>query len=402
MSAVGRKTVVIGNGGNGQSNTQTIPDSIREDYVDDLDITWIHRIIMTHFANQAEKCKSYRAGLKLEIKLLQRARTIVEKNIIQRRIKELNESIAKFESGGLQQEYIDGVKDYIVLYDKLKPKFKRLELDSNIEKTTGELEQIEQRCSIIFSYTEIARKYFPIDVRRIHKNISVCSVCNSSLDDTIEDNGIIRCTCGAEIQFYSDSTSQSDATRQEPTRQRNSAQDRANFEKAFDSYNCRQEDKIPSGLYLAIDQYMTSYGKPTSVEIRRMPLNKDDCSRGNTSMKLLFSILAETGYTDYYDYGRLILAKAWGWVFSDISHLKIKVMEDYDLTQKAFVDLENKGRKSSPNRYYRLFRHLQANGHSCTIDDFRVVTTDEILDKLNLLWIKICQKCDYPLILKYR
>lgn len=402
MSTAGRKTIVIDGGGTDQNGSQAIPETIREDYVDDLDITWIHRIVMAHFVNQAKKCKDYRNGLNLETKLLQRASTIVEKNMIQRRIKELNECITKFESGGMQQEYINEAKDYIVLYNKLKPKFKKFELDRDNEKTPEELEKIEQRCSIIFSYAEIAKKYFPIDVRRIHKNVTLCSVCDSSLDDTFEDNGIIRCSCGAEIQFYSDSTSQSDATRSEPTRQRNNAQDRPNFEKAFDSYNCRQEDKIPSGLYLAIDQYMTSYGKPVSAEIRQMPLNKDGCSRGNTSMKLLMDILAETGYTDYYDYGRLILVKAWGWVFPDISHLKAKVMEDYDLTQKAFVELENKGRTSAPNRYYRLFRHLQANGHPCTIEDFRIVTTDDILENLNLLWIRMCNKCDYPLILKYR
>lgn len=383
-------------------NDQTIPQQIREDYVDDFNIEWVHKIVMKSMSNEAAKCEQFRNEVNMEKKRLVRAYTIIDKNMIRSRIRKMESHLAKYENGTLCQEYINRATDYILLYRKLQPKYTKMKFEKEQEKTSEEENLVEDRCAVIFGYLEIAKDYYDIDVRRIKLSNTKCKVCGESTEGVVEDNGVIRCICGAVQQYYSDSTTQSDASRPEPTRAKSTPQDRANFEKAFDSYNCRQEDKIPSSLYKAMDNYLVSYGKPTCADIRAMPLNSDGRSRGKTSILMLENILRAIGYTDYYDYGRLILYKAWGWVFEDISHMKAKIMEDYDLTQKAFVELPNKGRTSSPNRYYRLFRHLQANGHPCTIDDFRIVKTEKTRENLDILWVRMCKASGYPPILRYR
>jgi len=383
------------------SKQSVLPKKISGIYQNDYNILWVHRVIMDSFANERKNIDKYKRKILEHEKILENAITIISKNRIKGLIQNERDKIENILNNTKEKEYLSLVSDILQEYKSTQPECRVIKFGSEEKEEEVDDDILETRLLLIAKYLDIAKDYYDIDVRRVVKQSNICNICESDLDEVgTETESGIECACGYEYILYTSKSVYKDTSRLESNRSSVNYLDRENFEKAIDNFGCKQEDKIPKSLYEAVDNHMKSYGMMSSEEIRQMPLNEDG-SRGNTSMTLLCSVLKSVGYPEYYKDHRLILHNLWGWEKKDISHIKDVLMCDYDKTQKVFNSLK-KDRSSSINVQYRLFRHLQANGYPCTIDDFRVSATPNILDSHDAIWSLMCKGCNYPLILKRR
>ena len=392
------------------NETSEIPDNINVKYSTDFNILWVHKVISTHYSMQHKKMSRLEKELELKTMLMEKAITEIDRFDIKRKINKIEDEIDDIKNQHSWKKYNEESKEYIESYKEIRPTHKVVRFGKNETGDAEEEDMLNLRLYIIGKYLDVAKKYYPIDVRIETKYNPNCPVCSGDLEELgIESDGVLQCVCGYEQILYSKESIYKDTTRVESNRSDNNYQDRDNFEKAIMKYQGKQENNLPSSMFVDLDKYCRSYGFPTSDEVKNMPLNVDgsrgswmnpDGTSGRTSREFLFKALKETGYADYYDDERLILYLYWNWPRPNISNLEEKLMDDYDLTQAAYIKIP-KTRKSSPNTQYRLFRHLQANGHKCTIDDFRVVKTPDILQEHNNLWKTMCTMTNYPLILSY-
>lgn len=387
-----------------------IPDKLKVRYTTDFNILWVHKVISTYFSLLPKKLPKLRKDLEFKKTMIKKVLTGVDKYDINTKINKLEEEIRDIEGRNSWQEYTEETKEYIERYKEIRPMHKIIRFGKKDDIEDEDQMAVDSRVYVINEYLEIASKYYPIDVCRESVHNPNCPVCGNNLEtEGIESDGVLQCFCGYEQIVYSKESMYKDTTRVESNRADNNYQDRDNFEKAIIKYQGKQDNNLPKSLFVDLDNYCSSYGFPISEDIKKMGLNRDgtrgcwknpDGSDGKTSRDFLFKALKETGYSDYYDDERLIVYLYWNWPRPNISNLEDKLMEDYDKTQVAYVTIPKK-RKSSLNTQYRLFRHLQANNHKCTIDDFRVVKTPEILQEHDLLWKTMCIMTKYPLILSY-
>jgi hypothetical protein len=165
-------------------------------------------------------------------------------------------------------------------------------------------------------------------------------------------------------------------------------EDRENFLKAIKRFQGKQPNKLPSDLLDKIDQHFGCYGFPTCSEVRNMA---PELGRQKMSKEKMYTALQRIGYSGFYEDINLICHLAWGWELPNISGLEIQLMSDYDLSQKVYNEINQPG-QSCPNVQYRLFRHLQRLGHSCTQKDFKIIQTEEILNNYESKWKVVCEQ----------
>lgn len=378
------------------------PEKIDACYSTDFNILWVHRKILNYFNGRKSRLTQLMSEIAFQNQLREKARKQVDRIAIDKRINEFKNEVYDIENNVKYNEYLKQATQYLELYRQNTPGYRLVSFGRNEDAVIEDDNVTRYRVKIISLYLDVASKYYPIDIRRSCVITSECPICGQDVTEVgVETGGVIECECGYEQAVYTKESMYKDTSRIESNRTDGNYQDRENFEKAIRKFQGKQENVLPPNLLQDLDKWMISYQLPTSAEIKAMELNIDD-SRGPTSRDLLFKALKETNYSDYYEDERLILYLLWDWPRPDLSHLEEKLMDDYDLTQFGFNDIDDKNRKSSLNTQYRLFRHTQANECKYTIDDFRVVKTPDILAEHDRLWTIMCQKTDYPLILRYR
>ena len=159
---------------------------------------------------------------------------------------------------------------------------------------------------------------------------------------------------------------------------KNNYEDRENFLKALKRFQGKQVNKVPSSVMDKLDDYFRRYNLPLSDEVKCRPLDSHG-KREGTTLDMLLKALSEVGCSSYYEDVNLIGHIYWGWALPDLAHLEESIMEDYDKSQRIFEEIKDE-RKSSLNTQYRLYRHLERQGFPCSKNDFKMVTTREILE----------------------
>jgi hypothetical protein len=263
--------------------------------------------------------------------------------------------------------------------------------------TEDEIETL--RHLVISSYLEIARQYIIVDVIREISTFSAtkCIACQAELTDDDPSgigSGMRHCyECGVERNTLHRAPFYRDVERVN-TSDRNGYDNSENFEKALMRYQGKQPNRLPVHLFKDLDEYFLAYGLPLSEKIRELPLNAEG-EKDSTSRETMLKALSDTGYPTYYEDINLVCHLYWGWLLPDVAHLEDQIMEDYRKTQQVYDQIP-KDRKSCLNTQYRLFKHLEARGHKCKIDEFKVVKTRDILEYHDDTWRVLCEAVGLP------
>ena len=367
-------------------------DRVDATYTDDFNILEVHNLILSRFNyGRSRRIDELTVQLHHEQTKLQTPQNIVDRMSTLNQIDKINADINTLTTNTDIDTYTKEVSDIIEAYRAIgtttrvvsfKPKGPKVP-PTKPKENSGTTEDA-WRHLLISNYLEIARRYITINVIHEIPFDNTCPNCKGDLTNVPidDDHGVQRCPCGLErcsltrTNIYSDST--------KPTTSRNGYDDRDNFLKALRRYEGKQPNRLPENLIPILDRHYESFGLPKCEEIKQMPLTERG-SRGNTSREMMFKALYATGNVAYYEDINLICHIYWGWSLPDISYLEDQIMDDYDKTQRIYESLP-KERKSNLNIQYRLFKHLQMRKHKCSIDDFKIVKTRDILEYHDSIW----------------
>jgi len=394
-----------------------LPNRIEASYTDDFNILEVHELIMKRFTLlQGQKITQLEESIKNEQQKLNVPQTLVDKKAILATLEKLKKELERYKSDQDRQEYLAQAGKLIDIYKEIGTTTKIISFKtgianwtnkkgssgslswvsnknksqdwSNQKGSSGSIQETEEQKKIrhatITQYLEIARQYIQIDVIREFPITNNCPGCGTDLTNLIidDESGIQTCPkCGIEKYTLLRTPIFIEGQKQN---NRNGYDDRDNFYKALMRYQGKQPNRIRNDLTSILDNYFRLFGLPTSEEVKKMPLTEKG-TRGETTRELIYRALSETGNATYYEDVNLICHLYWGWTLPDISHLEDQIMDDYDKTQKVYESLP-KNRKSNLNTQYRLFKHLQLRGHKCSIDDFKMVKTREILEYHDATW----------------
>jgi len=380
---------------------EELPSRVESYYKDDFNILDIHNLILKRFeSNRKGRIEELQKELTIENNKLKTIQTIIDYNITRSLIAKLTKQIENLNNRNDIIEYEESVADLIEMYKTLgTTKIISFKKDTKIISLNETSDESKLRHTIIREYLEIARKYIQIDVIREYPNNNNCPGCKLNYSEMIMDdeNGISFCPkCGIERYHLIRTSLNNDLTKIQ-TNTRNGYDDRDNFYKALLRYQGKQQNRLPENLISVLDIYFESFGLSVSEHIRSLPLNPDGKTRGQTTREMMYRALYETGYAIYYEDVNLICHIYWGWILPDISHIEDDIMEDYDKVQKIYESLP-KNRKSNLNTQYRLFKHLQLRGCQCSIDDFKMVKTREILEYHDATWQIMVTEAGLPFI----
>lgn len=384
-----------------EEKDEKIPDKIQGNYTEDYDITYVDRIIKKKLRKEKygylEELKKQLVRLNDQIMMPQtyitRANTL---DLIESKKKE----IAQIESGSKIFVYEERTKDLLSQYKKLAKNVKVISLDEE-EKYVDLDPETRNRIYLIEKYLEIAKGYIDIDVIRINTRPSdICTGCGISLANVATNmDGTMRCPdpeCQTEHNVIIMAKLAKDSSRINIVGS-NDDESAQNFTKAFIRYQGLQQDKPLDSIYVKLDEYFSKNNRPIGDEIKKLPLN-DRGRRGDTNHRMLWDALSQIGHSEHYKDTNLIGHNYWGWTLPKVMHLKDKILDQYNKTQKIYYQIhpEERGRNSSLGTQYRLWRHLELAGHECYRDEFKIAEntdSDRIHDKL---WRLMCEGCNDP------
>jgi hypothetical protein len=272
-------------------------------------------------------------------------------------------------------------------YKQIGVKKKIINFGNNENKVINENDNY--RLKIITKYLEIARHYIQIIISKENTPNAYCNGCKNKLPEFVDETGIQRCLyCGTEKVYLNRSTMNTDNETQSSINH-NDYDDRETFYKSLLRFQGKQTNRIPKRLWSLLDNYFNNLGIPTGEVIKKLTPNPDGSKQG-TSRAMMMKALHELGFVDCYEDINLVCNIYWGWVLPDITHLEDIIMEHYDITQKVFEKIK-KGKQSSLNAEYRLFKHLELVGYSCKEDDFKIIKTRDTLENCENKWRQMCE-----------
>lgn len=379
--------------------TNEPPNLIEAMYKNDLNIIKIHEAICAVFGykyGSISELKKEKEKLNYEI-LNDKSLNIIELKDKQNRINTIDYDISDIKNGISWKEYVKKAKPLLESYLPISSNESRGIINISIFKQKEEDNEIlTKRHKIINEYLELARNYIKLNIQTEIPNISICSICNKNISD-IEDEderGVLICDCGIERISMPQSFFQNNKF---DSTSKSLYDDLSTFLKRLNTFECKQDYEIPESLFITLDEYFISIGKPSSEKIRSLSLLPNGKKLG-TSIKLLETGLYETQNSEYYKDMEYITHKLWGWKIHNLDNYREQIITDYKKTQEIYKNIKReesmsgtKKRNSNLNINMRLYWHLKAvNYPYIEYDDFKTVTSRDSLEYHNKTMKRMC------------
>ena len=363
-----------------------IAEKFEGTYITDYNILDIHYSILHKFEElkktKVPQLQKKLIDLKNDLNISQKP--ISRKTII-KDIENIETEIYNINNDQQKKQYLDTTHELISKYQNLTVEKKVISFKSKKILTPEEIEtqiiQKNNRLKIIKEYIDIAGQYIKINLIQEIKKKNECTQCQFDFSE-IEEEIDFCLQCGLEHKNLLKIPPYSDYNVQKST-------DEKNFIKEIKRFQGLQNNKIPDSLLEELDTYFIGYGFLSSADVKKSALNSDG-ERIGTNHNILYEALNKTNNSAYYEDINLILNLYWGYPLPNISNLEDGILDDYRLTQKAFLQIP-KNRSSSLNIKYRLYKHLQLRGYKCKATQFKIIKTDSIVQKYAELWKQMCE-----------
>lgn len=368
-----------------------IPSKISGTYNENYNILYVDEIIRKKL--HQEKF-AHLQGLKFRYTSLEtvcsKPQTYVMREKTRDEMRKIQDEIRQIETGAKLRTYNERVRNILQEYRKCGGKVKTVIFDFEEDEKYKEFdEEVRQRLCLIDKFLDIAADYIEIDVIRLNNRpADICAGCGISLAKVAtNDDDTQRCpNCQTEHNVINLAKMAKDGARISTS---SSTEDESidNFMRAFIRYQGLQPDRPDESLYAELDAYFARHDRLSGDQIKELPLN-DRGRRGDTNHRMLWTALSAIGRSEYYEDSNLIGHLYWGWTLPEVMHLKERIISKYFKTQKVYCQTppEERGRNSSLGTQYRLWRHLQLEGHECYMDEFKIAENPESIRTHHRLW----------------
>lgn len=323
-----------------------IPRQIKIEYDDQLDLEKINKLVLELFKetknSRIKKIKNKISQLKA-----QETKTNVERETLEEKLEKLKQSKLEIKKGKDRRKYSERIDPIIEMYNNLENSE-----ESNTSESSRDVSTARKKA--IGEFIDILEDYIDVEINRGGKTVSEEYSVESKSKTVCED------------------------------------MDRKNFFKAFQEIQGKLNIKIPDDLLKKLDKHMKSYGLPTRMDAKNIPLSKDGKKKG-TDRKIMREALKRTTNQRYYSMINIICSIYWGWKLPDLGSIESKVMRDYDATQKIFKSM--KLGRSNLGVQFRLYKHLEQYkdeieelGYKLNKKDFEIVGTRNIILEYEEIW----------------
>lgn len=382
---------------------EDLPNKITGSYNEDYNIIYVDEIIRKKLKQEKfAHLQSLKNRYKTLEGLSMQPQTYIARERTLENMKKIKNQIDQIESGERIRIYESKVEEILNKYRKYNGKVKTIIFDVEEEQKFQELDDdVRHRIALIDNFLDIATDYIHVDVIRINNRPSdICSGCGISLAKVAtNDEGTVRCPnqdCQTEHNVIITAKLAKDGSR---INSNNSIDDESidNFIRAFIRYQGLQSERPDDSIYDELDHYFARHDRPSGSQIRNLPLNERG-RRGDTNHKMLWNALSQIGHSEYYEDANYIGHVYWGWALPNVMHLKERIIDKYNKTQKVFYQIppEERCRNSSLGTQYRLWRHLQLEGHDCYMEEFKIAENPDSLRTHNKLWRLMCEGSNDP------
>jgi len=377
----------------------SIPEYILARYSRDFNITNMHITVLKMLGRRrTRELPLLKDELSKCLRLVKTPQTVIARGATISEIQRLKGLTHEIESGNEVRKYETESKDVLDQYRRMKPLIRKIVFSTGtFDACSARLtDEDRERLRVIERYMDIAGKYVRVEVV---KNIEVQNICTCGYDlrgIDIPDDNILKCPKCCKETVVMNLYGVAKDSKRINTSMRNEYSDGGNLLKAAKRYMALEtiHPDVYKKLEQELDKYFSCAGRTKKEVIRQNPL-KDNGMREGSTLKMLNEALRAIGYTKYYENAYLIGKMYWDWKPRSIQHLLDQIMEDYDITQRVFIQLP-KDRKSSLGTQYRLFKHLEVRGHLCKKEDFKIADDPESLAEHDRLWEQMCIRCGNP------
>ena len=258
----------------------------------------------------------------------------------------------------------------------------------------GDIEQsskdvYNKRFTCIDSYLEIISSMQILEVevvRRKNDNLSSCPMCFNSFENmTMNEEGLYICTCGYTLTSLHATSDFNDSSKIQTS---GFEGDTLNaFLKWLNRYQGISHEVIDSQIFNKFDIWCVKNGYPTGESFKHK--RNDPIYVPNLSF--LIRIMIATGHTKLYCLKNIIRHLYWGWTLPILDQNMInQLTQDYIKTQIVYSEI--KTHKSNLNMELRGYGHLKAIGHECSIEDFKIPTSEDTIEYANKMFLEMKER----------
>ncbi len=365
-----------------------VPEVISVKIMSVYDMNKIHGFAMNFFSNEEKRIPALVKKLEYQNNLIGSHQTLVERRDTLDKIKLLDDEISSISSSSKKEAYLN----------EIAPRMKKFkEISESLDKKIFGEEDNEVECEELTKYMlfiiEIIKKYTSIsfDIELLSK--FCCVECSFDLTDVApEHDGIIRCPeCRVENEANRCPKKFVSITKNIST-SHGDYSERANFYKFIRRIQGKHGETIDKSIYAKLDTYFIKERKDIGGTIRERAFDSKKFKVG-TNLDMMLKALNSCGFPEHYDDVYLICRDYWGWELPDFGNDEDEIMRIYDITQTAYIKIENKTRSSSISIPFRAFKIVELLGYPYEVCDFKIPKDDKSREETDKYWRMSCQTC---------
>ena len=374
-------------------------NKITGSYSIDLNIYSIDKYVIKNIKDKTSiELKTLLQNKEILLSEIRKPQTKIDRYNCKDEIDSINKKMKNMKNTQELVSYKDRTKVWLDAYTKLGSSNKVVVFNELKNRDIHDLpnEEDEIRSFIIRKYLSIAGDYTSINLIKQESLVNRCDQCNEkiSLSDPNED-GNIFCLCGKKYETYNHSY-QDDDDYQYASKGNNLDIFINNMKDVIKKYKGDHIPKLPTNWIKRLDKYFENHPK-------KIPLvnvkNKSHISDGDY-VKVMLEALSnkDVNMSKHYDDVHYICYAYLDLELPDIDDIINPILEDCRKIYQIYID--NKGeRKSNMGYWYLLWRCLDRRSAKCSPNDFKIVSTEEILDWYEKMWRLFCNelKWDQPI-----
>ncbi len=329
---------------------------------------------------------------------IRKPQTKLARSNCKKKIREIYKKIKNLREELDLKSYTERSKAWLDAYTKLGSSNKVIVFNDSKtnEQSDPPTDEQEIRAFVIQKYLSIAGEYISINLRKRESFMTRCDQCDEklSLSDPNEDGNVFCPSCGKKYETYNHSY-QDDDDYQYFNKSSNLDEFINNMKAVIKKYKGDHIPKLPSNWTERLDSYFEKRpnNRPSISSINSKEGADGTKLSDGDHVKAMLEALAdkEVKMSKNYDDVHYICYVYWDLELPDIGDIEHKIIEDCKNVYPIYI--ENKGeRKSNMGYWYLLWRCLDRHSFECSPNDFKIVSTDEILDWYENMWKLFCSK----------
>lgn len=367
-----------------------VPEIISIKNMSIYDMEKIHGFALKFFSNEEKRIPELTRDLDYKKELLGPHQNLVERLETLEEISKIEKEILEIESSTKKENYLAEILPLIEIFKDISNSMEKIEFG---EEENDDSDDITKYMLLII---DTIKKYTKITFDIELSSKFCCAECDFDLTNVIpEQDGIIRCPeCRVENEANRCPKKFVSITKNIST-SHGDYSDRENFHKFINRFQGKHNPTIDQIVYDKLDQYFIKEKEDIGDVVKQRPYDHKNFKQG-TNLDMMLKALSCCGFSEHYDNAYYIGQEYWGWILADFKNDEDEIMYIYDITQVAYIKIENKTRTSSISIPFRGFKITELLGYPYEMSDFKIPKDEKSREERDKYWKISCETCGDP------